>query len=608
MLELFANHDVLNQSVKIPYDSEKVKEYLKLVLEAYGLNFDGMTNKEFLDNLPLFFIRPLDELEAEVVFITIDHRLIHNFFFDLVSTGLIEKKNLPILSSWSSRFYAEKESYLLMVAKIQFGSQLEINLTLENLPEYIHRVKLSAYSINSQALSAECFQFAREVKKGIIVEKFLQFCERFKSGSRFDAWTFSHNRINELDFILNYIPDYAYRIIVALFHQYIFFAAATEKSSPLAKVKLIKIKNEYHSDIHNKLVCILSLNLRNKFEIFDLDTFVKFLHEGQKKLWIGKIQEVSFKDLPESQIKTFYIEFRISLDHVFEVPSLRKIKDFVSSTALQSIKQMTLPLFKPINEEEVLKDFVMLSQQLTHPSDIPQVIVHFDHHNLNELFFRVILIRVKLKDQIDLADTLLGMKESYDITIERVKTIGFIKKKLAKEACVISYRLKTHEFVREDHTIDFQQARYQVMQNLMKIFGPIRDFEGGMIAKHAEAFKDFQETVLEKTHVKLITLENFFYGIYPAEYRSLIPQEYILEMFFWWKKEKDKKVKDGEDLLIIFKKFSSEGQARSLIEIFQEKSFKIHEGFWVKFNHEGFFYLGVYVREKLLKSFVQSHF
>ncbi|NBO24649.1 MAG: hypothetical protein EBU93_05395, partial [Chlamydiae bacterium] len=211
------------------------------------------------------------------------------------------------------------------------------------------------------------------------------------------------------------------------------------------------------------------------------------------------------------------------------------------------------------------------------------VIVHFDRHDPHQLIFRVILIRVKRIEEVSLEKRLEVLKEISNVTIERVKILGMIRKKYPKEACVVTYRLKTILFVRDDHTIDFQKARLQVMQNLMKVFGPVRDFEGGMIAKQAEAFNDFQRLCLEKVHTKQITLENFFYGINPAEYRSLISQEILLDVFLWWKKEKDKKQKETPDTYLFFKQYSNESMAKFDIEYLEEKGIKIHEGFWLKF-------------------------
>ena len=608
MLELFSPSESFLDRLKWDDEFSKGEESLKFILETHGFKLEGLTKEIFCEHLPFFFVRPFNFLSAEIFLVAHEHRLIHNFFFDLVTAGIIKKKILSILSSYSYRFYDGSRYYLLLVAKVEFQSELELNLCLENVPEYLNRVRLSTFSIQSKTINAEYLSFGSEIKKGLISEKFLKFFEKFQFGSRFDAFTFCHHKLNELDFLLSYLPACSSRILLTIFHQYLVFSNQPLSEIHRFKLKLIKIQNEFSSDLNQKLGCILSFNLRNKFELFDLDTFIKFLHQGQKKICLEKIQEISFKDEREVNFKMFYLEFQFSLDHLFEVVSYKRIKEFISSLALQSIKQLTLPLFKPRNEEEVLKDFVLLAKQVTHPSDIPQVIVHFDRHDPHQLIFRVILIRVKRIEEVSLEKRLEVLKEISNVTIERVKILGMIRKKYPKEACVVTYRLKTILFVRDDHTIDFQKARLQVMQNLMKVFGPVRDFEGGMIAKQAEAFNDFQRICLEKVHTKQITLENFFYGINPAEYRSLISQEILLDVFLWWKKEKDKKQKETPDTYLFFKQYSNESMAKFDIEYLEEKGIKIHEGFWLKFTYEGVFYLGIYIKEVGLKEEIKNHF
>jgi hypothetical protein len=608
MLELFSQFDTFLSGLKCDGEVETLKDFLKVVLEPLGFSLDLLTKNEFIESLPLFMIKPCAELTAEIILVTFDHRLLHSFFFDFVTNGIIEKKVMPILRSTSIRFSCAGHQFFLLTAKTKFSSELELSLSLENFPEYMKKIELGSHPISSKTVSQDHLHFAREIKRGIVVDRFLRFCERFNLGSRFDAWAFSTHRLNELEFILGYQPEYAKRILMSLYQHFLIFSGSKGQTHHKSKLKTIKIKNEFQSDFDHKLACILTLGLQHQYEIFDKESFVKLLHQTQDKICVERIQEIHFTDFPQNHFKTFYVECRFSLNHLFEVISIKKVQELLLKISLQSVKQMTLPLFKPRNEEEVLKDFVMLSKQLTHPTDIPQVIVHFDHHDLHQLLFRVILIRVKKVKQQSLLEDLALLKQVADITIERIKTIGFIRKKLPKEACVISYRLGTKEFIRDDYTIDFQQSRLVVMENLMKVFGPIRDFEGGMIAKHAEAFKEFQTLVLEKAHAKLITLENFFYGICPAEYRSLIPIESILEAFFLWKKDKTKKRKETAEEIVFFLEYPSENAAKNDLEFFQEANFKIHEGFFVKFTHEGVFFLGVFAKGLSLKQKVKNHF
>lgn len=553
-------------------------------------------------------IKPLDDLCIEVVLLAKQSPLLHNFFFDFVCSGLIEKKYLPILFSKTILIDLQAEQINLLVAKVKFESELEMSLVLENLQEYYKRIKLSTLSLSAKTLPQITSHFSSEIKKGILFERFFKFTDRMPHVSRFDAITFASERLNQIEPLLDYPLDSSSKLLRVLYHHYWLFSQKKEAGNEnhFCKTKAIKVNTEFQSEFDHKFVAVLSFNLRNKYEIFDLDNFIRFVSVKLKRLCLDRVQEVIFPETADSNFRVFYLELRHSLDHHFEIFSLRKIEGHLSEAALKSIKQLQLPLFKPRNEEEIMKDIVMLSKQLTHPTDLAQVIIHFDHHNLRQLVFRVILIKVKLPEALFLFDELQELKKITQVSIERMKTIGFIRKKYSKEACVLSFNVETKNYVREDHTIDFQKARLEILQNLMKIFGPVRDFEGGMIAKQAEAFEIFQKAVLKEQTAKIITLENFFYGVYPAEFRSIIPVEYLLDCFLVWKNQK--KMITQEGVLIFFMTYDEENKASRDLEFFQERSFKLHEGFWMKFLHEGVFYLGAMIRDVDLIKEVFSFF
>lgn len=542
-------------------------------------------------------IRPLQDLSLEVVLLAKQSPLLHNFFFDFVSSGLIEKKYLPILFSKTIMIDVQNEPINLLVAKVKFDSEIEISLVLENLQEYYKKIKVSALSLAAKTLPQITSHFSSEIKKGILFERFFKFTDRIGHVSRFDAVTFAAERLNQIEPLLDYPLEASIKLLRVMYHHFWLFSqkAAQGMENHLCKIKVIKVNTEFQSEFDHKFVAILSFNLRNKYEIFDLDNFIKFVSMKLKRLCLDRIQEVIFPDHSKMNFRIFYLELRHSLDHHFEIFSLRKIEGHLEEAALKSIKQLQLPLFKPRNEEEIMKDIVMLSKQLTHPTDLAQVIIHFDHHNLRQLVFRVILIKVKMPETLFLFDELQELKKITQVSIERMKTIGFVRKKYPKEACVLSFNVETKNYVREDHTIDFHKARLEILQNLMKIFGPVRDFEGGMIAKQAESFELFQKAVLEVQTAKMITLENFFYGIYPAEFRSIIPVDSLMECFFVWKSHK--KMMTQEGVLIFFMTYDEENQAGRDLEFFQERSFKLHEGFWMKFLHEGVFYLGAMIKD-----------
>src|SRR3990167_873089 len=122
-------------------------------------------------------------------------------------------------------------------------------------------------------------------------------------------------------------------------------------------------------------------------------------------------------------------------------------------------------------------------------------------------------------------------------TIERIKTIGKLRKKYLKEAMVLKVSVPLIHFLREDHTVDLYRARDHILTELKGALGEVRDFNGGMISKQNEAFDRFQ-ALFSKNENRLL-LENFFHATFPVERRSLIDPKELKHLYLLFLKKFD---------------------------------------------------------------------
>ena len=111
-----------------------------------------------------------------------------------------------------------------------------------------------------------------------------------------------------------------------------------------------------------------------------------------------------------------------------------------------------------------------------------------------------------------------------------------LRKKHPKEATVFRVKLSSFPFLRDDQSVDLFRARQTVVQELQKIVGEIRDYNGGMIAKQIELFETLQSSLEHQNRSDHRLLEAFFHALYPIESRSIVPPKQLKKFFLLWKK------------------------------------------------------------------------
>jgi hypothetical protein len=186
----------------------------------------------------------------------------------------------------------------------------------------------------------------------------------------------------------------------------------------------------------------------------------------------------------------------------------------------------------PRNEEEIMRNIFLLSQQLNYINDLPQVIISFNAQTEYALQFTVILLRILRYDDPPLPE--IFASSATELTIEEleVRNVGLLRKRYPKEANVFKISLDKKRFLRRDFTIDLFKARLEVSAELGAIFRGIRDFNGGILSKQQEVFQKLRGLLKETATHNDFLLENFFYSITPPLRQTLIPPSSLQILFF----------------------------------------------------------------------------
>ena len=170
------------------------------------------------------------------------------------------------------------------------------------------------------------------------------------------------------------------------------------------------------------------------------------------------------------------------------------------------------PIFLPRNEEDTIRNLIVLSEQIQFVKDLPQVSIHYERQTDIDLIFTVIIARLFKKNSL----RKLLEKSRFKMEIDDMRVLGLLKQKYPKEGAILRITVNKRPFFRPDDSIDLLKARQKIVSGLTEILGEVRDFNGGMILKQEEALTQLRLEIGNSSAEREFLLENYFYSLKPA--------------------------------------------------------------------------------------------
>lgn len=232
-------------------------------------------------------------------------------------------------------------------------------------------------------------------------------------------------------------------------------------------------------------------------------------------------------------IRIFYLEIEQIHETGFTLKAIKELKKNLPHKLKESVECVLHPVLMPRNEEEIMRNILLLSEQLKYISDLPQVIISFNAQTEHFLQFTVILLRILRNKEPSLPEIFRASKTRLKIEDLEVKKAGLLRKRYLKEANVFKVSLDKKKFLRRDFTIDLFKARQEVSLELGTILKGIRDYNGGILSKQQEVFQTLRNMVQKTMTIQHddFLLENFFYSITPPLRQTLISPRSLLTLF-----------------------------------------------------------------------------
>lgn len=460
------------------------------------------------------------------------------FFFELITRWLMPGKRLNVVLVYSSDFRItafgdQVFTYSEVVAKIE--TTLELEELKQNLPIIQSEVRLGMQSSYYARRILEVKGLTADAKTALIQEHIAYLIGRLP-----DA--FDRDLLTEMQHVLVICRDEFKEIresrhlsrIISIHYLFRKSLQALVLGSPEKRHLSLKL---FHAVLNtsngekNVLGVLVGINFLQEKEVFEERHLLNAI-----KNYIPKAHGVEgsfFSNRRGNEnICTLYLEIEKDDGEEFTTEEIRTLRRELPTDLKDRIEHLMHPVFMLRNEEEVMRNVLSLSNQIKYLHDLPQMIISFDKQTHQELFFTIILARVVKPGSISIQEMFRLANSPLGYIHDRSKMLGFLRKRYAKEANVFAVKLLKGQFLRKDHSIDLNKARQAVVDELNRIMGEIRDFNGGMISKQNELLCALRQE-LEQSQIKYndLLLENFFYSLTPDLMRTVLDPKVLKSLF-----------------------------------------------------------------------------
>ncbi|NGX54430.1 MAG: hypothetical protein KR126chlam2_00040 [Chlamydiae bacterium] len=486
--------------------------------------------------LPIFSWTPMGEPPFDLSFFLCCRFRpnVFRFFYEMVSRWLIPGKRMNALLQFAVDFGIPElgeQMYVGGEVKVRIESRHELAIMEQNLPIIESEIRLgveSAYQANRileiKGLSADEKTAMIQENITLLVKKrpqdfdydvlsemqhFLVLCKNeFKAAREYKQMS----RI----ICVHYLFRKALRICLEAFPERRYISAKIIHARLNGKEKVVGI--------------VLGMSYLGENEIFDER---HILGGVQTLIPDARVVEGSFfaNDSRSESTRMYYLEITKKADIPLSLQETKLLKQELSGVLKSCVEQRLNPIFMPPNEEEIMRDILTLSNQLKFVRDLPHVMISFNQQTGEALEFLVVVLRVVRLHCRTLAEFFEDKPSYLEIIFDRTKNVGTLRKKYNKEASVFKVRIRKAPFLRQDRSVDLYKARQGISQELTRVMGEYRDYNGGTISKEAELMTDLCRLLGPKAKENSFLLENFFYSLSPATMRSILEPEPLRKLF-----------------------------------------------------------------------------
>ncbi|MCB1107188.1 MAG: hypothetical protein KDK76_03735, partial [Chlamydiia bacterium] len=479
------------------------------------------------DTVTLFFlIPPLSSLPTET------------FISEMIKRWLLPHQETKMLSFEHMEFFFElhpRESFFIAEASVLIKDRQEATLLKENLP-LLKKEILSALSGRKFAPALlETKILPLDHKMNLIREGFIKLVSKFPDD--LDETLFERLAFMQAYASKEFREERSYRHLARIILTFILLRSHLKRELNAfpekrhMKIRFMPTSLTFPFGTKPVLGLSIGLNFFHQYELFNEKHVLRAVQELYPYMRI--VPGSTFRSNPlNGPVTMLYVEIEKEDGSQISLEERKTLKESLEEELKKRIEHLVPALFVVRNEEETMRNILMLSRELKSRDDLPQMMISFDQHSKDDLVFTVVLLRVKKEGMPSIQELLKNKDQRIRFILDRVQNVNFIDQSHPIEANVFRLQMaKLHSFLRMDFSVNLYVARDEIVKFLTEHIGEIRDYNGGMMIKQGEILTQFKRLFSDVSSRNQEILENFFYSLNPIESQATISLQY-LSLFF----------------------------------------------------------------------------
>lgn len=300
--------------------------------------------------------------------------------------------------------------------------------------------------------------------------------------------------------------------LIAYYYLFKKYIEAKVKSTPQERHLSIKVTSVRLKDDQPAVSILCVMNFLSDSERFEQRHLIDAVATCVPNA--SYVIDSFLSDRREGKILFMYAEFARSDGLKLTTDEIRDLKTKLPKEIVRHIEKVIHPIFMPRNEEELLRNLVLLSKEIKYVRDLPQVSIHYEKQTENHLYFTVLLVRLKTPASLCLHQTFAN--GALRVEVDDIRILSQLKRRYPKESAILHVSIEKALFFRADFSVDLLRARHKVASELALALGEFRDFNGGMIIKQEEMLSELRKLLSPLSQQNEFLLENYFYSLRPV--------------------------------------------------------------------------------------------
>lgn len=531
----------LKVSSTLAQHTQQMLLLINRLLSACSLTYQNTTDfwTNFRRHIPLVHWEPCESAPGAVTIYLLCRSLnsydLAHFFSEMTKRLLVPGKQTTILSTRQLTFRFQdipEESYFVAEIFALVEDERAYSIIQKNIPSLAQEIALGAVSEHHARHILVTKALTQEHKASLINKTIVELAARnFKSiGS--DVFFEMHHFLLSSDDEFKRIRDVRHMCRIICCHNWFRKQLRLSKQTDRqVLVKPMRTNLNFQFGEKNVLGLAISISFLKEYEQFEARHIASACQRLLPNLTVVPRSFFSYQT-PSDPINCFYLEVEKQDAKPITASEIALLRRELIHEIPHSIEQLSHTLFIPYNEEEIMRNILLLSQEIRYARDIPQMIITFQGQSDATLRFHITLVRLIKDPNVKTIEQLFSsVSELVQFISGSKKTIGHVRNKYPKEANTFLLECKKMPFMRLDHSVDLSRAREFIATACQLAVGVVRDFNGGLMSQQNALLVGIKALLTDEERKEEIHLENLFHAIQPVLMRSLLPPELIWKLF-----------------------------------------------------------------------------